>query len=166
MRHALATPGAVGSLTLGVISPALGARLVPPAGQAELLATRQATASLRAVPVPAIAGTADLELRAAARTQALPKLLHPTPRAEEVSTGGLAEIIISAETKRLHPRGGPAATGSPVSSTRSADPRPEPAARPVSGGQIPRYPALAMIAGPRFAVIASSERTPSPACTR
>lgn len=129
---------------------------MPTAGQPELLSARKPAAHLRAVPVPAIAGTANLELRAAARTTALSKLVHPTPRADEVSTGGLAEIIISGETKRIHPRGGPAATGSPVSSTSSDDPRFEPATRPVFGGKIPRYPALAVIAGPRFAVIVST----------
>lgn len=100
MRHPLAAPGAVGPLPVRVIGPPVGARLVPTPCHPELLAPRQATAPVRAVPVPAIARATDLELRAAARTTALPKLVHPTPRADEVSTGGLARIIIPGETKR------------------------------------------------------------------
>ena len=103
MRHALAAPGAVGPLPVRVIGPPVGARLAPASCHTELLAPRQAAALVRAVPVPAIARAADLELRAAARTTALPKLVHPTPRAGEVSTvstGGLARIIVPGETKR------------------------------------------------------------------
>jgi hypothetical protein len=156
MRHALAMPSAVRALAVGVVGAAVGARLVPSACSADLFTPSLVAALMRAVPVSPITTATDLELRAAARTTAHPKLVHPTPRADEVSTGGLAEIIIPCETKRFHPRGDSAATESPVSSTSSDDPRPDLPHRPVSGGQIPLYPAIVTIAGPRFTVIASS----------
>lgn len=100
MRHALAAPGAVGALPIRVIGAAVGARLVAPASTADLLAPGFVAAVTRAVAVPAIAAATNLKVRAAAQTTAHPKLVHPTPRADEVSTGGLAEIIIPGETKR------------------------------------------------------------------
>jgi len=144
MRHALRSTDSVGPLSISVVGPL------------ELLPSRCVAAGVRAVPVAPIAPAADVKVVVAPAATLPPKLLHPTPRAEEVSTGDPSPIIISSETKRLHPRGDSAATGSPVSSTSSEDPRPVPATQPVPGpAQIPRHPALAMIDGPRFAVIVS-----------
>ena len=161
MRHALALTGAVDPLSIIVIGPTLGACLVPVPGPLHLLPSRYDATIARAVPVTPIAPTADVKVVSAPAASPPPKLLHPTPRAEEPSTGDPSPITISSETKRLHPRGDSAATGSPVSSTGGDDPRPVRATRPVSGlAEIPRYAALAMIDGPRFAVFVSSDERP------
>ncbi|MCM2334574.1 MAG: lytic transglycosylase domain-containing protein, partial [Anaeromyxobacteraceae bacterium] len=100
---------------------------------------------------------ADLEFSAAAPAAPVPKLLHPTSRAEEVSTGDLSRIIISTETKRLHPRGDPAATGSPVSFHQPTERQAAQQGSPGSShGRNPRPPALATIGLPRFAAIVST----------
>ncbi len=133
MRHALAQPGSIGALSIGVIRPPFGAGLVAPPGAPDLLAPRKRAASGRAIQVTAIAASTDVEVRAASRTAPCPKLLHPTLPAEEVSTGDLSRNIISSETKRLHPRGASAATGAPVSSTSEREPQPRAGLEPVSG---------------------------------
>jgi hypothetical protein len=133
MRHALSPTGAIGPLSISVVGPTLGACLVPVPGPLDLLPSRYDATIVRTVTMAPIAPTADVKVVAAPAASPPPKLLHPTPRAEEVSTGDPRPIIISSETKRLHPRGDSAATGSPVSSTGGDDPRPVPATRPVSG---------------------------------
>ena len=90
----------------------------------------------------AIAAPADLEIRAAAPTATFPKLLHPTSRVEEVSTGNPSPLIISTEGKRLHPRGDSAPAESPVSSTSNRENHAAMGSEPVSGHtRIPRTPA-------------------------
>jgi len=156
MRHAAAAATPVSPLAVGVVGPALRARLVASAGLAHLAPPRQVPAVGRAVPVPPITRPADLKSRAATPTWPVSKLFHPSPPAEEVSTGGPTAIIISSETKRLHPRGGPAATGPPVSSSGTLQPQAAQTGPPVScHGRIPRTSALATIASPRFAAIVS-----------
>jgi len=157
MRHALRSTDSAGPLSISVVGATIGARLVPAPGPLDLLPARCVAAVVRAVPVAPIAQAADVKVVVAPAAAPPPKLLHPTPRVEVVSTGDPSPIIISSETKRLHPRGDSAAAGSPVSSTSSEDPRPVPATQPVSGpAQIPCHPALALIDGPRFAVIVST----------
>jgi hypothetical protein len=159
MSHALAAAGAVLALPSGVIRPALGARLVSAARESKLLPPRRRPARDGAVAVAAIAPTTDLEIRAAARAATVPKLLHPTSRAEEVSTGDPSPIIIPSETKRLHPRGDSVAAESPVSSTSDRESQAATSPEPVSGrARIPRTPAVATIVSPRSAAIVSKHR--------
>jgi len=144
MRHALEEASSIRALPVGMIGPAFRAGLVATTGASDLLAPGQGPAPDRAVPVAAIAAPADVEVRAASRTAPRPKLLHPTPPAEEVSTGDPSRIIISSETKRLHPRGASEAAEAPVSSTgrneRQAADRQEPVSGLPGSRATPRSP--------------------------
>jgi hypothetical protein len=74
IRHAASKlPATIGTLTVAMIQPSLGALLMPPVGCAMLTPPRLDTALCATVPLPTIAAHADPEHRSAIRVVAKPQ---------------------------------------------------------------------------------------------
>ena len=166
-RHSfsLAQPLAIPALVLGVVRPRLTAPLVEPVMGPLVRPPCRARAELAAVAVAAIASAAEREDRLAQRALPNSQLHAGAPRRPDLDRAGgpcdspsrVARPPLSVEPSDgpgLHPRA-IAFAGWRLATPLRAD---------ALGGKkpdrrFPRYPALAMIAIPRFAVIASRRRS-------